>query len=52
MRVLLTTYESREDAESMVGLAAQFDTVAAAAEASDALVAGSMMPAMPAGGWL
>ncbi|HEX8036280.1 MAG TPA: hypothetical protein VF510_20650 [Ktedonobacterales bacterium] len=33
-------------------VAAQFDTVAAAAEGSDALVARSMMPAMPAGVWL
>ena len=58
MRVLLSTYGSRRDAEPMVGLAvqlralgaaelvaAQFDTVAAAAEGCDAPVAGGMMPA-------
>ena len=49
MRVLLSTYESHGDAEPMVVLAVQFDTVAAVAEGSDALVAGGMMPA---GVWL
>lgn len=49
MRVLLSTYESHEDAEPMVGLAVQFDTVAAVAEGCDALVAGGMMQA---GVWL
>ena len=80
MRVSLSTYGSRGDAEPMVGLsarlralgaemrvcappdfaellprrtaelvAAQFDTVAAAAEGSDELAAGGMMPA---GAWL
>jgi hypothetical protein len=49
MRVLLSTYESHGDAEPMVGLAVQFDTVAAVAEGCDALVAGGMMPA---GVWL
>ena len=33
-------------------VATQVDTVAAAAEGSDALEAGGMMPAMPAGVWL
>ena len=32
MRVSLSTYESHGDAEPMVGLAVQFDTVAAVAE--------------------
>ena len=49
MRVLLSTYESRGDVEPMVGLAVQFDTVAAAAEGCDALVATGVMPA---GVWL
>jgi hypothetical protein len=44
MRVLLSTYESHGDTEPMVGLAVQFDTVAAVAEGCDALVAGGMMP--------
>lgn len=38
--------------DPMVGLAVRFDTVTAVAEGSDALLVGSMMPAMPAGGWL
>ena len=46
MRVLLSTYEPHGDAEPMVGLVVQFDTVAAAvAEGGDALVAGGVMPA-------
>jgi hypothetical protein len=45
MRVLLSTYESYGDAEPMVGLAAQFDTVAAVAEGCDALVEIGVMPA-------
>jgi hypothetical protein len=45
MRVLLSTYESHGDAEPMVRLAVQFDTVAAAAEGCDALVATGVMPA-------
>ena len=45
MRVLLSTYESHEDAEPMVGLAVQFDTVAAVAEGCDALMAIGVMPA-------
>jgi hypothetical protein len=49
MRVLLSTYGSRGDVEPMVGLAVQFDTVAAAAQGSDPLETGGMMPA---GGWL
>jgi hypothetical protein len=44
MRVL-STYESYGDAEPMVGLAAQFDTVAAVAEVCDALVEIGVMPA-------
>ena len=52
MRVLLSTYGSREDVEPMVRLSVQFDTVAAVAQICDALVAGSMRPAMSAGGWL
>ena len=48
MRVL-STYESYGDAEPMVGLAVQFDTVAAVAEGCDALVATGVMPA---GVWL
>jgi len=46
---LLSTYGSRGDVEPMVGLAAQFDTVAAVAEGCDALVATGVMPA---GVWL
>ena len=49
MRVLLSTYESHGDVEPMVGLAVQFDTVAAAAEGCDALVATCVTPA---GVWL
>ena len=49
MRVVLSTYGSRGDAEPMVGLAVQFDTVAAVAEGCDALVATGVMPA---GVWL
>ena len=56
MRVLLSTCGSRGDVQPMVGprraaelVAAQFDTVAAAAEGCDALAAGGMMPA---GVWL
>jgi hypothetical protein len=45
MRVLLSTYESHGDVEPMVRLAVQFDTVAAAAEGCDALVATGVMPA-------
>jgi hypothetical protein len=45
MRVLLSTYGSRGDVEAMVGLAVQFDTVAAVAEGCDALVAIGVMPA-------
>ena len=45
MRVLLSTYESHGDTEPMVGLAVQFDTVAAVAEGCDALVAIGVMPA-------
>ena len=36
MHVLLSTYESYGDAEPMVGLAVQFDTVAAAGTSSGA----------------
>ena len=56
MPVLLTTYGSRGDIEPLVGLAvrvrargAQFDTVAAVAEGSDAWVSTGMMPR---GAWL
>lgn len=49
MRVLLSTYESHGDAGPMVGLAVQFDTIAAVAEGFDTLAAGGMMPA---GAWL
>jgi hypothetical protein len=45
MRVLLSTYGSHRDAEPMVGLAVQFDTVAAVAEGCAALVATGVMPA-------
>ena len=45
MRVLLSTYESHEDAEPMVGLAVKFDTVVAVAHGCDALVAIGVMPA-------
>jgi hypothetical protein len=45
MRVLLSTYESHGDAEPMVGLAVQFDTVAVAGEGGDALLATGVMPA-------
>ena len=52
MRVLLSTCGSRGDVEPMVGprragelVAAQFDTVAAAAEGCDAPVATGVMPA-------
>ena len=45
MRVLLSTYESHGDAEPMVGLAVQFDTVAVASEGGDALLATGVMPA-------
>jgi vancomycin aglycone glucosyltransferase len=52
MHVLLSSYGSRGDAEPMADLprrtaelvAAQFDTVAAAAEARDAVVATGLMP--------
>ena len=49
MRVLLSTYEWHGDTEPLVGLAVQFDTVAAVVEGCDALVA---MGVMPAGVWL
>jgi hypothetical protein len=57
MHVLLSSYGSRGDVGPMADLprravelvAAQFDTVAAAAEACDALVATGLMPA---GVWL
>jgi hypothetical protein len=45
MRVLLSTYESHGDVEPTVGLAVQFDTVAAVAEGCDVLVAIGVMPA-------
>jgi hypothetical protein len=48
MRVLLSTYGSRGDIESMVGLVVQVGALAAAAEECDAPVATGMMPA---GGW-
>ena len=44
MRVLFSTYGSRGDAEPMVGLAVQFDTLPAVAEGCDALVAIGVMP--------
>ena len=44
MRVLLSTCGSRGDVEPMVGLAVQFDTVAAAAEGCEAQVATGVMP--------
>jgi hypothetical protein len=47
MRVLYLPYGSRGNVELLVGLelvAAQFDTVAEAAEESDALVATGVMP--------
>jgi hypothetical protein len=44
MRVLLSTCGSRGDVEPKVGLAVQFDTVAAAAEGCNAPVATGVMP--------
>lgn len=48
MRVSLSTYGSRGDAEPMVGLAVQPRALGAAAEGCDALVATGVMPA---GAW-
>ena len=47
MRVLLSTYGSREGVEPMVGpelVASQFDSVAAAAENCDGSVATGLIP--------
>ena len=45
MRVFLSTYDSRGDVEPLVGLAAQFDAVAAATQGRDVLVATGVTPA-------